>query len=40
MNDWPFGATAGLFLVLASLVALWGLRLVSERETPQAGGRR
>jgi len=40
MNDWPFGATAGLFLVLASLVALWGLRLVSERETPHARGRR
>ena len=39
MNDWPFGATAGLFLVLASLAALWGLRLVSERGAPQAGGR-
>jgi spermidine/putrescine transport system permease protein len=32
MSDWPFGATAGLFLVLASLVALVLLRLVTERE--------
>lgn len=31
MNDWPFGATAGLFLVVASLAALACLRLASER---------
>lgn len=40
MNDWPFGATAGMFLVLASLIALWGLRIVSEREAPQHGTQR
>jgi spermidine/putrescine transport system permease protein len=31
MSDWPFGAAAGLFLILASLVALAVLRLVGER---------
>lgn len=35
MNNWPFGATAGMFLVVASLFALWGLRVVSEREAPR-----
>ncbi len=31
MSDWPFGAAAGVFLIVASLLALVGLRAVSER---------